>query len=441
MTFKPDDDDAHSTLVGGSTASRRINCPGSYQMENALPATVKDQSSSYADEGTALHAAVEFVLRENVLDLDEVVGMEFEGYVMTDELVDNGLGPCVDFIETLFDELAESDGDEPEFELEKRCELPGIPGAFGTSDFIGRTPKRSIIVDWKFGVGVPVKAYYEDEDGNKTGNPQLMFYARAAMHTVPDLFEKDPSWPVDLYIVQPRVREGEPVTYFQTTVGQLEQFRMELVRAIAEAKGANPSTKRGDWCRFAACKSICPHFTGPLLDLTKLRVAAKEGKVPLTGDVLGLLLNISEIAELCIAEIRAVAHSFLQSGQEVKDWKLVDKRASESYVDAEGAVRHVVGMGAKTEDCYEPAVIKSPAQLRAALEPFMEGSTKKARTEAAKEEIGKFTQRLSSGTTLAHVDDKRVAVIPTSGQLQTIADKLSKLLPAQPKTINGETTK
>lgn len=434
MTFEPDDDDAHSTLVGGSTASRRIHCPGSYAMEQRLPAQLKDQSSAYADEGSALHSAMEFILRENITDLDEILGQEFGAYVLTDDLL-APLAACTDFVNALFDELAAEDGDEPEFELERKCQMPGIPGAFGTSDFIGKTPKRSIILDWKFGVGVEVKAAYERDDGVLEPNDQLMFYARAAMHTVPDLFEKDKDWPVDLYIVQPRLREvGFTFSKASTTVGKLEEWRNRLVRAIAEAKSQNATTQRGEWCRFASCKAICPHFTGPTLDLTKLRVKAKEGNLELTGDTLGLMLDLADIAELCIAEIRAVAHGLMNNGFEVTDYKLVDKRASEKYVDEKGAVRHVIAAGADPADCLEPAVTKSPAQLREVLAPFMPGSTKKAKTEAAKEEIAAFTQKLSSGTTIAHVDDKRKAVIPTSSQLNMIATKLAKLLPAPKPT-------
>jgi hypothetical protein len=42
---------SHSTIVGGSTASRVINCPGSVALVAKMPPR---PSSSYADEGTLL---------------------------------------------------------------------------------------------------------------------------------------------------------------------------------------------------------------------------------------------------------------------------------------------------------------------------------------------------------------------------------------------------
>jgi hypothetical protein len=41
----------HSNIVGGSTAKRVINCPGSVALVQKMP---PKPSSSYADEGTLL---------------------------------------------------------------------------------------------------------------------------------------------------------------------------------------------------------------------------------------------------------------------------------------------------------------------------------------------------------------------------------------------------
>ena len=50
---------SHSLIVGGSTAKRVINCPGSV----ALVATMPPQpGSSYANEGSLLHEAIAIVM-------------------------------------------------------------------------------------------------------------------------------------------------------------------------------------------------------------------------------------------------------------------------------------------------------------------------------------------------------------------------------------------
>jgi hypothetical protein len=208
---------------------------------------------------------------------------------------------------------------------------------------------------------------------------------------------------------------------------------MELVRAVAEAQGENPRIVRGDWCRFAKCKAICPHFTQPGYALVEMNAKLKAKKAePLAGidvdwaTIYSELLDYCVVAELAVKEIRAGAHSFLESGEKIDGWKLVDKRASEHYVDEQGAVRHVIGMGVPPENTFE-TVVKSPAQLRAELEPHMEGATKKARTEAAKAEIGKFTSFKSSGTTLAPADDNRQDAIIGSDIIRSLSERLTAL--------------
>lgn len=442
----------HSDLVGGSSAARRINCPGSYQMEGKLPKSDARESSKDADEGTALHECMAYILLNNVVDLDDVLGMTFgvsdtspDGYVITKELMRDAIVPCVDFFDDLDDRLQAEGG--MMFYIEQQCQMPGIPGAFGTTDLLFRTNRRSGVVDWKFGAGVPVKAYYPDsKTGIDKANEQLMFYGRSAMHSKPEMFGPEgisgpppKDWIVELYIVQPRSRfnNGDEPIFSKRVVNvkELEEFRMDLVRAVAEAQGENPSINRGDHCRFAKCKKICPHFTQPGFQLVQLndKLKAKKQEQPLEGIDLdwGLiyseLLDYTTLAEMAVKEIRAGAHAFLESGEKIDGWKLVDTRPTEKYTDEAGAVRHVVGLGAEESQCFEMST-KSPARMRDdVLAPLMEGKTKKAREEAAKAEIAKFTRKVSSGTTLAKGDDNREDAILSSDLMKSLSSRLAAL--------------
>lgn len=441
LTSNPDTQKEHSDIVGGSSAARIMACPGSYKMLAKIPAAVKAESSSFADEGTALHAAMQYILLNNVTDLEnDILGRDFEGYVITREMLDEAIAPCVDFFDALDEEMQEEGG--LDFLVECRCEMPGIPNTFGTSDLIARTKKRTIIVDWKFGVGVSVKAFYEAPGNKVVPNPQLMFYARAAMHSYPHMFERDdPDWRVDLHIAQPRGRdEGFRFTEKRTTVKDLETFRMELIRAVGEATSADAKLKRGDHCRFAKCKAICPHFTGPALDITKLHGALEKKKKGVLGGIdidwslmYGELLTLADLAEPYIAEIRAQAHAFAEEGHQIVDvdgkqlYKLVPKRPSEQYVDETGAVKMAMAHGVKAEDILTAPKTKSPAQLRAVLAEQMGGGTKKAREDAAKKMIAEFTKNVSSGTTLAPADDKRAEIISTSEVITSLSAKLAAL--------------
>ena len=47
----------HSKIVGGSTAKRVINCPGSVALVAKMPPQVENK---FMADGTALHSAVDF---------------------------------------------------------------------------------------------------------------------------------------------------------------------------------------------------------------------------------------------------------------------------------------------------------------------------------------------------------------------------------------------
>jgi hypothetical protein len=256
---------AHSDVVGGSSASTRLNCPRSYREEMKVPEHIRNKSSSYADEGTALHEAMEYILQNDVDDLKSMLGMEFNGYVLDRTLINEGVAPALDAFDDICDEY-ESEGGL-QFIQEKKCQLPGIDNAFGTSDIIARTDKRTIILDWKFGAGVAVKAAYPPHEvgGPLRVNEQLMFYGRAAAHTHPEMFETDENgkvpddWPVELIIVQPRVRQGETLSRVTVPYRKLEEFRIALVKAVQAAlHDIEPEVREGPWCKFRACQSNSP---------------------------------------------------------------------------------------------------------------------------------------------------------------------------------------
>jgi hypothetical protein len=274
-------------------------------------------------------------------------------------------------------------------------------------------------------------------------NAQLMFYGRSALHTHPEMFGEGDDWPVDLYIVQPRARideEGEVFQKHTVTRRELEEFRWKLIKAVSEATGKDPSIKRGEWCRFAKCKTICPKFTGPALDLTKMHMALEERKAgPLGGiDIdwaveLGRMLSFAHTVEELAAAIRAQAHAFLADGNQIVDhngnplYKLVPKRPTATWTDAQGAVEMALKRGVKKDNLYTAPEPKSPAQMRAALAPTVDAKTKKAQEEGAKELLKPFFAEISSGDTLASINDRREGVVPASAAMRSLSDKLAAM--------------
>ena len=72
----------HSNIVGGSTAKRVINCPGSVVLVQKMP---PKPSNEHADRGTLLHNAISAILEDMNVD---VIGMKYEDQVLTQDLYD-----------------------------------------------------------------------------------------------------------------------------------------------------------------------------------------------------------------------------------------------------------------------------------------------------------------------------------------------------------------
>ena len=258
----------HSSLVGGSTAGRLINCPGSFKATQALPPTA-DIPSEYAEEGTAMHAVMDRLMRQRMLMAipsgatpDFWLGQKFYDRELTQEHLDTMILPALDALEDLEDHYG---GQFRVAAVEMRVRFPGIPGAFGTADLLLTNDTHALLVDWKFGRGVSVEALYSDAQGELL-NPQLMYYLTSAMNTRPVLFRRRK---LIISIIQPRA-DGEPLTYTEVTRKDLQMFREDLESAVSKALDRNPPLQKGEWCRFAPCKIACPLWTGAITGLADL---------------------------------------------------------------------------------------------------------------------------------------------------------------------------
>lgn len=255
--------DAHSRILGGSIASRRLNCPASFQEEFNNP--ISDVESIYASEGTAMHEAAATLLRMKNPKLSAVLGKEFNGHVVSQEDYDNLLDPALAALEQLEDQYG---GGFEIVAIEKRVGLPYIPGAFGTVDVCLANKTYFLLADFKFGYGVKVDAF---DAISKMPNAQLLFYASgckaAGMIGKRELV---------VAVIQPTF---EPhASSIAVTDQQLQLFEETLLEAIINALSSKPHRARGEWCRFAICKATCSLWTGALLDLSAL------GKPPVKRD-------------------------------------------------------------------------------------------------------------------------------------------------------------
>ena len=372
---------AHSNVVGGSTAKRVMNCPGSV----ALCATMPPRpSSKYADEGTLLHNVMDLILTTNQTP-ESFVGMTYQDIKLTQELIEDKIYPAL----RLLDEVDPKK--EMEYETETRVGFGDyLPNVFGSTDLLGRIGTRAIILDWKFGSGVAVEA---------EENPQLMFYAAAAMRTKASQWVFDGATEIECIIVQP-----PEIKRWVTTPERIKQFEHELKVAVQIAQKPDAPLANGDHCRWCAAKPVCPKMTGAVDRALALAV----------GDIdamqISHYLKQADTLEQWVTDLRALAHTMIEAGAIVPEWKLVAKRATRQWVDEDLAAKELA-KDISLDEMYTKKLL-SPAQAEKILK------------KAKKELPASHVVAISSGSTLAPVDDPRPAVLQIGQQLTAALSKL-----------------
>ena len=371
---------------GGSKAAQYINCPASIGLSRGVAELPEGE---YAKEGSMLHAAIASCLDENTSP-DDMLGFELDGVVLTNELIEEKLRPALNALDEEVDPEAVM-----EFAVEQEVSFGKfLPDVFGSVDLIGRRGDTAIVLDWKFGHGLV----------NAENNPQLMFYAAAAMRTEATKWAFEDATEIELIIVQPM---SVPIVSRWTCLfSDIAKFERLLKASIKEAQGANPRLRQGDHCRYCRAKAAakCPIMNGAMeralkADLQTLDVAK-----------LGRACRDADLLEDFIKQLRQMVTTALENGVEVPGWKLVAKRGTRQWVNEEAMVAAMTEQGLTLADITEEK-FRSPAQVEKVLKakklPMPEG----------------LVAVVSSGHTMAHEEDPRPAV---NGKVQ-LANALKKL--------------
>ena len=373
---------SHSQIVGGSTAKRVMNCPGSVALCAQMP---PQPSSKYADEGTLLHNIIAEVLEHDKKPTD-FLGTTYESITFTKALLEDKLYPALDLLNQV----------DPDCQMDIAVETrvgfgDFLSDVFGSTDLLGRIGKRAIVLDWKFGDGVAVEA---------EENPQLMFYAAAAMRTPEVQWVFEDCDEIECIIVQP-----PEIKRWTTTPERIKKFEQELKMAVKLSQAKDAPLKVGDHCRWCSAKPTCPLMTGAVD--RALALAVKDIDVNQISDY----LNKADMLEQWVTDLRALTHTMLDAGAVVPGWKLVAKRATRQWVDEDQALVAMMNEGIPEEELMVSKVI-SPAQAEKVLK-------KHGKPLPADQVVA-----VSSGSTLVPESDPRPAVLQLGKQLSVAFSKL-----------------
>ena len=321
---------AKHAFLSASASHRWINCPPSAKLNDGI----KDQASSYAQEGTDCHELcaylVEKALGHNVTDPTENLT-----YYNTE--MQNCAESYRDYVLEQYERAREYCSD-PMIFIEQRLDFSRwVEQGFGTGDCVIIADEVLHIIDYKHGLGVLVES---------EGNTQMMCYALGALEAFDDLYDINR---IEMTIFQPR---RENVSTSTITKEELLTWADEILAPTAllayEGKG---EFKAGEHCQFCKVKATCRKRAEFNLEMAKYDFA-----MPDTLDEMEIAAILPRIDQLIAwgNDIKAYALVQAQSGTEYEGFKVVEGKSNRKYTDEESVAAAVMEAG---YDPYEKKLL------------------------------------------------------------------------------------
>lgn len=327
---------AHA-LLSASSAHRWLACPPSAVAAEAYV----NEGTEFTREGTLAHEVAEVYARGGHIAPEASNASE-----ITLEMIECAMG-YADYIQE------QVKRDDAIVLLEQRVDFsPWVPDGFGTCDCIILQGETMTVIDYKYGVGVPVSA----ED-----NPQMKLYALGALNDFGLAYDVTH---IEMHIYQPRINN---VSDCALMVEDLLEWAEQTVKPVAQkAVKGNGDYCAGEWCKF------CPH-AGRCRQLTKvcteyvethsLRVAVPV----LAPHEVAEVLAMEPLVTLWLKRVKAQALSTLLDGGEVPGYKVVEgKMGNRKWQDELQVAEKLLASGYAKEDFTETKLL-SPAAMDKAL--------------------------------------------------------------------------
>lgn len=347
-----------------------------------MEADFENKSSIFADEGSAAHTLGELCLVSGFdasdfagghvdLKAGKVHRHEREGvgmFAITDEMVD-AVQLYVDTVRSLLIE-----GDESEVEC--KLDLTHIPGmAFGTGDFLRYRPSTQelVIVDLKYGKGVPVEVEH---------NEQLLTYAEGTAKR----FHNRGLSKVMMVIVQPRCPHPKgPVRLWTIDALDLAEFRFDIVAAAAGTTEADNAWQAcetdadrdawcekylqpGEHCKFCKKAATCRALTKFALETAEMEFAEEPPAVAdMEPEQIASVMAKADVVEGWIKRVKQRGHDLALEGRNPPGWKLVHSTSHRKFKDDVTPDYLAATLDLDVDALLTEPKMRSPAQVEGLL--------------------------------------------------------------------------
>lgn len=358
-------------LLSASSAHRWLACPPSAVAAERYP----EQDTEYTREGTLAHEVAEATAcRQNPESIREAPR------ILTDPAIAPEMVECAIAYHAYIHEQIKSEG--ATVLLEQRVDFsPWVPDGFGTCDCIILQGDTMTIIDYKYGMGVPVSA---------VENPQMRLYALGALNDYGIAFDVKK---VEMHIFQPRI---DNISRDEMTVADLLAWADKVVKPTAEkaAKGKG-SYAVGQHCTFCPHSGKCRKLTEVCTDFVEthsMRVAVPV----LAPHEVAKILEMEPMISLWMKRVKAQALTDMMDGINVPGFKVVAGReGNRKWTDELQVAGALSAAGYSMED-YTETKLLSPAALG-----------KKLGNKKVEELLIDYVERAPGAPTIAPETDKR----------------------------------
>lgn len=371
-------------ILSASSAKRWMSCPPSARLEEKLKERFGDRSSPFAEEGTRAHSLSELKLQKELGLINDfsykaqraqMTGVDNEMEWATDRYVDVVMQKYYEAKKTCSDAL---------IFIEQRLDFSNwVPHGFGTGDVVIVSDQILDVCDLKYGKGVPVFA---------ENNPQARCYGLGAFAAYGELY----SFPkVRNTIIQPRLDSVTEETLTREELLNWAEQELQPAAELAwEGKGEfNP----GDHCKFCAARALCYHRAAKCMQIFDTGMQT-PGILP--DEEIPRILEVADVAEAWIKDIRDYAKSQALKGQHWPGFKLVaGRRPPRKWTDAEAVIDQLSRAGYSDEQIYKPRELINPGEAEKLLGK-----------PAFRAILGQFSVQGDGAPTLVPESDKRLSI-------------------------------
>lgn len=336
---------AHARLAP-SAAVRWLACPPSVVLGEECGEP--DRGSSYALEGTVAHELAELLLVQELMMDDDATRARL-AQVRKSEWYTAAMEEAVDdyvsiVLGAYYDALREDA--TTTIAIERRVRMDQwAPDCYGTADCIITSRERIMVIDLKFGRGVPVAA---------EGNPQLRLYGLGALATVGRSFVGN----VRMMIVQPRL---DSTSVEEMTAVELREWGERIRDRAMMAHRGEGSPDAGAHCRWCPVKTRCKVYAEHVEEPVR-RAERAEAQMFSPGEIAALLPSIEAYAEWG-KMMQEYALALALDGAALPGYKLVEGRSVRKIVYPELAAARLEEAGYTPDQIYKPQELETITAL------------------------------------------------------------------------------